>query len=240
MRPGFTEAIEFSQIADTIRDPAQLHATFGEVVGQFGAQYFSTIVVSRVPRGETSRFLFGNVVEAWTKRYDTANYAVTDPSVAMLLNSRKPFSWAEAALAQPREGGQRLLDENRDYTGATDGFVIPFHDRRGETSAVILSGAKAEFSAETRPLLHMAALYFSSVGRDIVQGGESVDVCPLTARQLECLRWVMDGKSDWEIGEILTISERTAHNHVEAAKVALGVSTRTQAVVQAWRRGWLV
>jgi len=41
-------------------------------------------------------------------------------------------------------------------------------------------------------------------------------------------------------GEILSISERTAHNHVEGAKAALGVATRTQAVVQAWRRGWLV
>jgi DNA-binding CsgD family transcriptional regulator len=50
----------------------------------------------------------------------------------------------------------------------------------------------------------------------------------------------MDGKSDWEIGEILAISERTAHNHVEAAKRLLDVGTRTQAVVQAWRRGWLV
>jgi LuxR family quorum sensing-dependent transcriptional regulator len=50
----------------------------------------------------------------------------------------------------------------------------------------------------------------------------------------------MDGKSDWEIGEILTISDRTAHNHIEAAKRLLEVGTRTQAVVQAWRRGWLV
>lgn len=55
----------------------------------------------------------------------------------------------------------------------------------------------------------------------------------LTPRERECLVLVARGKSDWAIGRILGISERTVHNLVERAKRRLGVSGRTQAVVRA-------
>jgi DNA-binding CsgD family transcriptional regulator len=51
------------------------------------------------------------------------------------------------------------------------------------------------------------------------------------------LRWVAAGKSDWAIGQILRISEKTVNFHVENAKRKLGVGTRIQAVVAAMRAG---
>src|ERR1700730_11774734 len=41
---------------------------------------------------------------------------------------------------------------------------------------------------------------------------------PLSPRELECLKWVLDGKSDTDIGEILGISPNTVHFHVERVK----------------------
>ncbi len=58
----------------------------------------------------------------------------------------------------------------------------------------------------------------------------------LTPRQAECLKWVSAGKTDDEIGSILSLSSRTVHNHIEAAKRALGVAKRSQAVFMAYRR----
>lgn len=63
---------------------------------------------------------------------------------------------------------------------------------------------------------------------------------PLTDRQLECLRWISQGKSSADIGVILRISGRTVDYHVAAICERLGVRTRMQAVAQAIRRGWLV
>ena len=40
------------------------------------------------------------------------------------------------------------------------------------------------------------------------------------------------GKSDWEIGKLLGISESTVHKHIEDAKRRFGVSTRIQLVVR--------
>ncbi len=54
----------------------------------------------------------------------------------------------------------------------------------------------------------------------------------LTPRQIEVLRWVSAGKTDWEIGRILSISEATVNRHVERAKERIGVRTRAQAIVE--------
>jgi LuxR family quorum sensing-dependent transcriptional regulator len=59
----------------------------------------------------------------------------------------------------------------------------------------------------------------------------------LTAREREIMRWVAAGKTDDEIGEILTISHETVTTHVENAKVKLNATRRTYAVVQALRFG---
>jgi DNA-binding CsgD family transcriptional regulator len=56
-------------------------------------------------------------------------------------------------------------------------------------------------------------------------------------RERDCLAWAAKGKSDWDIGEILNISEKTARQHIENARLKFGVKTRVQAVVLACRAG---
>jgi LuxR family quorum sensing-dependent transcriptional regulator len=59
----------------------------------------------------------------------------------------------------------------------------------------------------------------------------------LTPREVEVLRWVADGKSAWEIGEILHISKRMVDAHAQAGVRKLGATNRTHAVVLALRDG---
>jgi DNA-binding CsgD family transcriptional regulator len=59
----------------------------------------------------------------------------------------------------------------------------------------------------------------------------------LTPRELECLRWTMDGKTAWEVGAILGISERTAVLHVNNAMHKLACVNKHQAVLKALRLG---
>jgi HD-GYP domain-containing protein (c-di-GMP phosphodiesterase class II) len=55
----------------------------------------------------------------------------------------------------------------------------------------------------------------------------------LTDRELEVVRLLARGMSDRQIAERLTVSERTAHHHVEHIYGKLGVSTRAAATVVA-------
>lgn len=59
----------------------------------------------------------------------------------------------------------------------------------------------------------------------------------LTPRELEALRWTMEGKTAWEVGALLGISERTAVLHVNNAMHKLGCATKHQAVLKALRLG---
>ena len=61
----------------------------------------------------------------------------------------------------------------------------------------------------------------------------------LTPRELEALRWTMDGKTAWEVGAVLGISERTAALHVNNATHKLGCVNKHQAVLAALRLGIL-
>jgi DNA-binding CsgD family transcriptional regulator len=59
----------------------------------------------------------------------------------------------------------------------------------------------------------------------------------LTPRELESLRWTMEGKTAWEVGSILGISERTAVLHVNNAMHKLKCVNKHQAVLKALRLG---
>ncbi|HJV63472.1 MAG TPA: LuxR family transcriptional regulator [Albitalea sp.] len=58
-----------------------------------------------------------------------------------------------------------------------------------------------------------------------------------SARELECLRWTMEGKTAWEVGRILGISESTVVRHVNNAARKLNCVNKHQAVVKALRAG---
>jgi DNA-binding CsgD family transcriptional regulator len=64
-----------------------------------------------------------------------------------------------------------------------------------------------------------------------------VDAAPfeamITDREVEILRWVREGKSNQEIGLILSISPLTVKNHVQKILRKLRASNRTQAVSKA-------
>jgi DNA-binding response OmpR family regulator/DNA-binding CsgD family transcriptional regulator len=57
----------------------------------------------------------------------------------------------------------------------------------------------------------------------------------LTTRESEVLLWISRGKSNREIGEILSISPRTVNKHLEQVFVKLGVENRASAAARAVR-----
>jgi DNA-binding NarL/FixJ family response regulator len=63
--------------------------------------------------------------------------------------------------------------------------------------------------------------------------------CPLTARELEVLKLIVDGLSNPEIAERLTITKATAKAHVHSILQKLCVDDRTQAAVLAMRQGFV-
>lgn len=55
----------------------------------------------------------------------------------------------------------------------------------------------------------------------------------LTDREREVLHWVREGKTNWEISQILSLSERTVKFHVSNLLAKMGITRRAQAAAMA-------
>jgi DNA-binding NarL/FixJ family response regulator len=62
---------------------------------------------------------------------------------------------------------------------------------------------------------------------------------PLTDRELEVLQLATQGLTNFQIAQRLFVSERTVEAHLTHVYNKMGVKSRTEAVVQAMRRGWI-
>jgi len=59
----------------------------------------------------------------------------------------------------------------------------------------------------------------------------------LTSKEVECLKWCKEGKTNWEIGEILSVSEKTVEFHLGNAMRKLGATNRITAVIMGIKGG---
>ena len=55
----------------------------------------------------------------------------------------------------------------------------------------------------------------------------------LNEREIETLTWVARGKTSAQIADMLGLAKRTIDFHIDNARLKLGATTRTQAVVKA-------
>jgi DNA-binding CsgD family transcriptional regulator len=216
-----------------------LHTDFLSVISPYGFTHANCFQV--LPAGKPRfRRLFGATFPDWEKRYAERNYIAIDPALRRLLAVTRDFAWSDISYATDDRGVRDMFGEARDMRHG-DALVVPIHGPSGTVRVVIVSGDTIDLSPEARPAVRLAALYFAEVGCELMDiETTQTSAEGLTDRQIECLKWVSKGKSDWEIGEILGISENTAHRHIEAAKHRLDVSTRMQAVLSAIRLGYFM
>lgn len=62
---------------------------------------------------------------------------------------------------------------------------------------------------------------------------------PLTPREAEAVLWIAAGKTAWEAGRILRVTEHTLTAHARAAAEKLGATNRAHLVARAFVRGIL-
>jgi DNA-binding CsgD family transcriptional regulator len=85
------------------------------------------------------------------------------------------------------------------------------------------------------------ALYFA--GQEVLHrmreigATDTATAMTLSRRERQCLEWAAAGKTDWEIGHILSLSEKTVNVYIDRAKSKFGVKSRAQAIVLAAKAG---
>jgi two-component system nitrate/nitrite response regulator NarL len=127
--------------------------------------------------------------------------------------------------------------------------VVALIARDDVAGPAIAAGVKGVLPRNTTGARLAAALAAVAAGLVVVDDSLASAVRPrsdtnateaLTPREQEVLSWMAEGLSNKLIADRLDISEHTAKFHVNAIFAKLGVTTRTEAVVQAVRRGLLL
>jgi DNA-binding CsgD family transcriptional regulator len=241
LRLELSQVLEFAQTVDQFTSLAQLDRALEKILQGFGVTQYGVHRVFDPGHQARPGLLFGTVDRAWEKQYTGAGHVYNDPAVRMLFETTRPYTWTSARQRFASKEAEVVMEECREINGTREGLVVPIHEVDGTILTALFSCADMDAPAEIAPALQLLGYYYALRGREILALRRREDDQPsaLTARQAECLKWVSSGKTDEEIGAILSVSSRTVHNHIEAAKRTLGVGKRSQAVFMAYRRGWL-
>lgn len=173
----------------------------------------------------------------WTAHYLKNHYERLDPVIRRTLQVTEPFEWGNGIESGKLSNAQHQLLEEAATFGIRYGFTIPIHDGRGPVAAVTFASDEQSPTFRRcveahRRVLQLMALYFHASARRKLRSDRIVDGAALSPREYECLEWSAAGKSAWEIGRILGITQRTVTFHLENAKAKLGVSSLHQAIAR--------
>ncbi len=225
-------AFEYIERIQTVCEPAPIQDAFVAAISALGITNFALLEITPDPDTFGRGVIGDTMPDGWKQRYFEQRYAETDPCVIEIMTNPEPFLWSEALGKSSADKLQRRIFHEATEFCLNEGMCIPIYGPRRYMAFATLAGMHLDLTPASRAAFHVMALYTHNRLMKLAQAGQ----CPLpglTRREANCLQWVAQGKTDWEIGEILNISERTAHWYIESAKRKLGVATRVQAVVRA-------
>jgi DNA-binding CsgD family transcriptional regulator len=129
-----------------------------------------------------------------------------------------------------------FIEECRKF-GVHSGITIPLHGPGTEVELISLSmrDGKPRSDFGTSLIYAVTVQYWSRFG-ELGRIGYA-EIPHLTGKEIECLKWCKEGKTNWEIGEILLTSEKTVEFHVSNAIRKLGACNRITAVVMGIKHG---
>jgi DNA-binding CsgD family transcriptional regulator len=163
-----------------------------------------------------------------------------DPVMQHIRRNTMPIIWTQKTYL---DGGAIDVWDVQAQFGYRNGVAMALHLPEGRhfTIGVERDQALPSDAAElTRMVadLQLFAVHAQDTALRILVPQELQPECPaLTPRELEVLRWTMDGRTAKGIGSLLNITERTVVQHLQNAMVKLNVNSKHLAVLKALRLG---
>lgn len=215
---------------------ADVRAQMSKFARQMSFCSFAYALTIKVPSLKPQRHFINGYPQRWLDRYLARDYFDIDPLVRHARRSTLPAVWGERIFHD--SSAQEFWEEAWSH-GLKSGLSFVVCERTGTTGIFSLArdGAMDETGQELAALIGRGQM-FASLAHQACCRLEVPKLVPqagtvLTARERECLKWSADGKTAWELGQILGISARTAVFHLNNAMQKLGATNKTQAIVRA-------
>jgi DNA-binding CsgD family transcriptional regulator len=178
-----------------------------------------------------------NFPDHWKDYYFERNYHQIDPVVTLTPCIQRPFLWSWLQQQPGLRYEQRAIFEEARAAGLNNGISVPLHAAWGRVAVLSFASCAADSEPEAAVgRLTALASQFHIAFSEISQRARLPSIpVQLSRREKDCLLWTARGKSSWDIGIILNISENTVNYHLKNAMRKLGTANRTFAVVKAIR-----
>jgi LuxR family quorum-sensing system transcriptional regulator CciR len=230
IRPRIVQ--DFAFASRSIRDMGQLRGLLRDGVWGLGFHHF-------LLQGAGGQVWLADLPQDWV-----ASGPSSDAVLATAAQSYAPFLWSDISRLTALTPAQNGFIDAAHAAGVGAAVTVPIHRARDADqggSYSVFAGC-CSFMMKTGVALPLSSLaaahYVGALAFDAAenlrhaQSGGAPRGPQLTPRQRDCVVLVAQGKSDWEIGQLLGISESTVHKHIEDAKRRFAVSTRIQLVVR--------
>ena len=204
---------------------------------------FENFVFVETVQGEIQDVVWAKLPDGYANEYMSRNWRQIDPVMRHAMSTGHAFAWEKTLRTET------LSYPQRDFMGASAELGV----QGGVTAAIHGPGGRADLlslsmrdGVETPPvdLVEIHVLLFHAwLRRSVLRPAGRQPVKPIPAaprvspRERECLLWLKEGKTNWEISEILGVSEKTAEFHVRNLMRKFGADSQLGVVVAALHRG---
>ena len=189
--------------------------------------------------GESEFITVDNTPAAYRQAFKSRQDGRRDPVMQHCKRNSVPMIWDQRTYTAVQQGDKW---EAQARFGYCTGIALALHMPEGRHFFMGVDRDRAlpqtaELTRMVADLQLFAVHAQEAAQRVLLPATAQTEVPNLTPRELETLRWTMEGKTAWEVGNILGITERTAVLHANNATHKLGTANKHQAVLKALRLG---
>lgn len=181
-----------------------------------------------------------NAPAAYLNTFDDLDVSRKDPIAQHCKKNTVPIIWDQRTYLESNAVSQW---EHQAQFGYRSGIAMALHLPEGRhfLLGVDRDQALPSDSLELQRIvadLQLFAVHAQDTAlRVLVSEGSRPELPALTPRELEVLRWTMEGKVTHEISALLGIGDRTTVFHLQNAMLKLNCNSKHVAVVKALRLG---
>lgn len=230
---------EFLEKAQYCKDLDELSCLMQKVFNQLGFPMWAYQTEADSYVNQKEPVLVHNFPKKWEEYYILNNCTEIDPVIKYGGDYLNPFQWSDLTKNLKLSSTELAYQDIANQHGMLDGLAVPIIGAYGKKSMISLStdinaNELPSMLRENRDQIIALSFAFHSIAKDFIkEANQKGDVTNLTAREKECLHWIVYGKTAWEIGMILNISKNTVIFHVENLKRKFNVNNRHHLIVKA-------
>jgi DNA-binding CsgD family transcriptional regulator len=205
-------------------------------------------IVARTDSGATTgEIAWTTYPRQWRALYRRATYAAVDPRLARTRHRATPYLWDAADSPAAGLCGQFVRDAAR--FGIRSSVVISLHDAVAGQVALTFDSAESSLAGARREavlatlgdlMLIAVALHEDVLSWRIAKAALRKHAAPrLTQRECDCLKLAARGMTSADIGNKLSVTERTVNFHFGRLRQKLGALNRPEAIAKSVSLGLL-